>query len=927
MTEFGLERKQNKYRLEKAAIEKYEEGEKEQKKKGFDFNPSGLSLGNLPLPYQIHETSYGEYIQKPYDEEKLVDLIEISGRLRTSIEAVTTSSVGLGLDIKPFGYPNISKADLTEEEEDIFKTQRLDLIRWSESKVQGLSDFGTVCNELQRKRLGMGNSYLEVITNLTNEKIIESLKTVDSRHMWVGSDKDRYIQMKNGEKTYFRPYFESDPQVRSSKTFEPSKDGAIIPFNERATKLIHFKTYNMLSDAYGVPDWTPTIPDIIGNRSASERNKNFFANDAPQPLYSKVLTPDGWTTMGELQKGSEVIGSDGKAHKVLAVIPQGEKGVYEVEFLDGARVRCTAGHMWTVINNYDKSRGVDRQMTLQEIMDGGLQYNCGTYKWAVPMVAPVEYAESSPLPIDPYLMGLLLGNGYFGGDNISLATCGTDTDEVQLDLIPRLPEGIKLRRRDKYTVGDVKKWNAIHDNLTAPAGYKQSELHFVRSTTKRLNPMFTLVRELGLEHARSHTKFIPSVYLTSSVNDRISLLQGLIDSAGSVDNLETSRAVRYTTVSPLLAEGVQELVGSLGGVATVHPTKGRTTLTVVVRQLPEGIIPARLKRKAADYTKGSVTRYRTMKSVKYIEDDITQCISVDTPDNLYVTDGFIVTHNTPRMAVLVSGGALTQDTIDSMESYFTQTQGFENAHRVLVLETSAVNVNSPDWKPPRVELVPLTIGQTDDASFMGYSKAVNERVRETFRIASIFLGNSEDVNRAAAFTMREMTVNLTFVPEGLKLARLLNQSLLKAWMEERKIPQEKCLVQYGFEVPSTMSQKDKASMYRELSAAGALSPNDIRTELGLDTWDAGFASLPTALAIVFAQMSLINTPSSDEITDGMDITETAIPEQDSSTKAMVSVMREFNKKLENVFGKGDKAAETALTTALAGLYAPVSTDE
>lgn len=560
ITEFGVDRKRNKYDLDEKVYAKFKEAEAA-REKGLDVRDGettsygSLSLGNLSLPHQAWESSGGEYIRKPYDEEKLVDIIEISGRLKTCVEAVVTSSVGLGLDIKPYGHPNINKADLTEEEEEIFKQQRLDLINWSEGKVQGDEDFSTICEILQRKRLGMGNCYLEVIQDPTDDSKILEIRIADPRSMWVGAKKDRYVQIKDGKRTYFRPFNESNPVERRASDFKPAEEGEIIPVNDRATKIIHFKNFNLVSDTYGVPDWTPVIPDILGDRAASERNKAFFDNDA-----------------------------------------------------------------------------------------------------------------------------------------------------------------------------------------------------------------------------------------------------------------------------------------------------------------------------------------------------------------------------TPRMAVTVSGGALTEETIETMQDYFTMGKGFANAHRILILECSSVNVNSPDWKPPKIDIKPLTVGQTDDASFMGYSKAVNEKVRETFRIASIFLGNSEDINRAAAFTMREMTVNLTFIPEGHKLARLLNKTLLNAWMLERGLDSSSCKVQYGFKIPSTMSQKDKAAMYRELAAAGALSPNDIRTELGLDTWDAGFASVPTALAIVMMQMSLLNTPSADDLVDTDEIEENPIPEQDENTKSMVRLLRKFNKDLSKMFSNGDTVANEAISNILATLY-------
>jgi capsid portal protein len=560
IVEFGTERYRTKYAAEKKIFDAYKEeceGLTEKSlidvRNGLTSLSSGISLGNIALPFQIEEACYGEYIKKPYDEEKLSDLTELCGRLRSCITSVTKCSVGLGLAIVVYGYPNLRKSDLTEQEEITFKDQRKKLILWTESKVVGTKDFGTICEDMERKKLGMGNSYLEVVYDAKDEKIV-SIDTVDPRLMWVGRDKDRYIQMSKGLKTYFRPFYEKEPVVRSSVNFSAASPTNIIPPEKQATRIVHYKNFNLISEAYGIPDWTPVIPDILGDRAASERNKVFFDSDA-----------------------------------------------------------------------------------------------------------------------------------------------------------------------------------------------------------------------------------------------------------------------------------------------------------------------------------------------------------------------------VPRLAITVSGGSLTPNTIDTMEDFFTQTQGFQQAHRVLIIECSSTNVNSPDWKPATIEIVPLTVGQTDDASFLNYSANVNERVRETFRVASIFLGNSEDVNRAAAFTMREMTVNLTFIPEGMELARLFNKTLLRAWMKEEGLTEETCVVQYGFEVPSTMSQKDKSSMYRELAAAGALSPNDIRIELGYDLWDTPWASVPTALAIVMMQMSLINAPDKAALTGDVDTSSSSIP-SGNATKSMHTIMRGFLHDLEVAFKDGNVAAQEALKQQLSQLY-------
>ncbi len=180
---------------------------------------------------------------------------------------------------------------------------------------------------------------------------------------------------------------------------------------------------------------TPAVRDIQLDEAATQHKIAFFKNNAPQPLDAKILTPAGWSTMGDMHVGSQVIGSDGQPHAVTAVYRQGEQDVYRVTFRDGTSAECTLDHLWTVSNNYDRRRGLTRTMSLRDVISGGFFYTSGPAKWAVPMVEPVEYADAEPLPLDPYLLGLLIGDGSFRGNGkgsggVSLAASADDIDET-----------------------------------------------------------------------------------------------------------------------------------------------------------------------------------------------------------------------------------------------------------------------------------------------------------------------------------------------------------------------------------------------------------------------------------------------------------------------------------------------------------------
>jgi hypothetical protein len=88
-----------------------------------------------------------------------------------------------------------------------------------------------------------------------------------------------------------------------------------------------------------------------------------------QPLYSKVLTPNGFVDMGDIKVGSKVISGTGKVCKVLGVYPQGKKPIYELTLDDGAKCRCSDEHLWTVQNRCDRAyetrTGIHRTRTIE----------------------------------------------------------------------------------------------------------------------------------------------------------------------------------------------------------------------------------------------------------------------------------------------------------------------------------------------------------------------------------------------------------------------------------------------------------------------------------------------------------------------------------------------------------------------------------
>ena len=330
-----------------------------------------------------------------------------------------------------------------------------------------------------------------------------------------------------------------------------------------------------------------------------------------QPLDEPVLTPDGWRPMGSIKPGDYVVGSAGLPVRVDAVYPQGDKDEWEVEFENGAVVRCCGEHLWTVY----KTGALPQTITTEALAEKPHKT-----RWHVPLVRPIRYTPSgNPLPLDPYLLGALLGDGgitHYAGFSSSDA-------EILAEIRQRLPAGHSLHNKPGN--------NGYDYQITSPRGQP--------------NQVWNALRLLGLAGRTSPEKEVPAEYMTASPAERLLLLQGLMDTDGWPQG---GRIARFSSSSRKLTEQLRELVGSLGGVANPIYTKQTTGLPShgVAFSLPAGVAAFRLTRKAARVTSGRGSALavaavrRTGRAVPM------QCIAVVSTDHLYVTTGFILTHNT-----------------------------------------------------------------------------------------------------------------------------------------------------------------------------------------------------------------------------------------------------------------------------------------
>lgn len=356
-----------------------------------------------------------------------------------------------------------------------------------------------------------------------------------------------------------------------------------------------------------------------------------------QPVDEPVLTLSGWRPIGSLAVGDLVIAVDGEPTRVLGVFPQGQRDTMRVQMNDGSSTTCDADHLWTVATDLDISRGRPwRTLTTRQLIAAGLNLPPRNGpRWRVPIVDGVHH-PTADLPIDPYVMGVLLGDGSFrplGGPEFT-----TVDDQIAAEVKTRLPESMRM--------------SAI------PPGNRAARYRLVIEGTAgsggRTNPFLRATREWGLHGVHASGKFIPREYLHADPYQRFDLLRGLMDTDGYV---AASGTIQFSSSSLRLAEGVTEIVRSLGGVTRMNskiPTyrylgerkfgQRHYTLTIA---LPDGIVPFLLERKVARCRGRYYVPQRKIVSIEPAGRSECVCIRVEHPSQLYVTRDHIVTHNTP----------------------------------------------------------------------------------------------------------------------------------------------------------------------------------------------------------------------------------------------------------------------------------------
>lgn len=392
----------------------------------------------------------------------------------------------------------------------------------------------------------------------------------------------------------------------------------------------------------------PLFDSYMNTVTRGARLKKFYLRSAATgvgkalPNSTLIPTPSGFKTVKEIKEGDYLFDAFGKPTRVMRVFPQGEKEVWEVVFKDGRRAKCCNEHLWSFCTEGQrKEQKIGRKFytkTLEEISKMPLYKNGHGYQVLVPMQKAVEYSEKEYF-IKPYSFGLLLGDGSFRYDRTQKGLSFSSENNI-------LPSKIAEEMNWNYKRSSEKNYDWVFE-------YRNENSH------KNVWVEEALKDYPALWNVKSEDKFIPIEYLQGSISQRFDLLNGLLDSDGSVDK-EKGR-IFYYTISKKLRDDFVFLCQSLGFKASwAEDTHKETNVCykIEIMGTPEDKIKLFKLQRKKDlilnwFNNGKKKENNLFNPIIEInnlhyKEDMT-CFLVDNDEHLFLMNDYIVTHNTRSM--------------------------------------------------------------------------------------------------------------------------------------------------------------------------------------------------------------------------------------------------------------------------------------
>lgn len=379
------------------------------------------------------------------------------------------------------------------------------------------------------------------------------------------------------------------------------------------------------SDNVGIPTPWPQFNKSIGGgmRTGVTLIGARSGIGKAQPLYSKVLTVDGFKRMGDIKIGDKLINPNNKIVTVTHIHPHSQKEVYRIYFNKNIYVDSCEDHIWQVEKNRSDYQNYEQLKTTKELYDS-VYFNSKKRvcrQWKVHTIEPVDFRREYSYIIPPYSLGAMIGDG---GLTTMLRVTSADLELIK-NIEDELPNELKIKKLES-------------------ARYEYSIIRKLKSTPN--NAWFDEIKKLNLNKT-SHYKFIPDIYKYGSIETRKEILRGLFDTDGS----PTGNGIEYSTTSIELARDICFVVRSLGGLATYKARytkcndKSFLSYRLYIRFNNTLDYFKLSRKKSACILNTKYLNYHYITKIEKIKKQDCQCITVSSNDGMYITDNFVKTHN------------------------------------------------------------------------------------------------------------------------------------------------------------------------------------------------------------------------------------------------------------------------------------------
>ena len=388
----------------------------------------------------------------------------------------------------------------------------------------------------------------------------------------------------------------------------------------------------LVNGAEGEEHKTPVVHYRMLDKVAGDNKKiiNMCSRGLAKalPLDTVLFTDTGKTTIADVKVGDFIIGEDGKRTKVTAKSEVFHKPMYEILLKDGRQLIVSEDHINTVIHKrkvrYGGRKGKcvteyqRRNLSTKELLQYAITtdrkktlknpkgFECNFW---IPTNQSIQYSEKT-LPIDPYTLGAILGDGSIDSNTGYVRLHGhIDDFDTYLNKIP-------------YEFGSI---------------YIDKRNTSVR--TQGIKKLGKITKMLGI-NVHGDNKFIPTEYFCGSHNQRLELLRGLMDTDGTC---YTNGGIAFSSNSLALAKGVVDLVRSLGGIANCTPMDNSYRVNI---RINERVFHLPRKANRQLFKSQNKVGIVSITPIPDIEDIPSQCIAVDNATHTYLAGDYIVTHNT-----------------------------------------------------------------------------------------------------------------------------------------------------------------------------------------------------------------------------------------------------------------------------------------